>query len=89
MSRWCFSASRPSTDSEPVSGRTSPSSDRISVDLPAPFAPSSPVASPSIASVTSVSASTVPNLFETPVAVMAAGAGAASIAAGYPEGLEA
>src|SRR6478609_10063025 len=84
MSRWSWAASRPSTDSAPASGRTSPSSARIKVDLPAPFAPSSPVAMPSMASVTSESASTVPNRFETPVAVMAAVAGAASIGAAYP-----
>ena len=52
----------------PASGRTRPSITRISVDLPAPFAPSRPIARSVIDTLTSRSASTAPKLFVTPAA---------------------
>src|SRR5438034_5746944 len=57
----------PSTKTRPVSGRCSPSSTRISVDLPAPFSPISAVISPALkATDTSRSACTAPKRLLTP-----------------------
>ena len=58
---------RPRRRSSPVVGRVTPESTLISVDLPAPFAPTSPNTSPArISRVTSRSATVAPYRFDTP-----------------------
>src|SRR5688572_17704823 len=56
----------PSTSTRPSSGGTSPRRAFISVDLPAPFAPRSPVAGSSIVTVTPSSAWMAPYRLATP-----------------------
>ena len=58
----------PSTRTVPADGRASPQSIRSIVDFPAPFGPSSAVTPGPISKLTSDTATSAPNHFETPSA---------------------
>jgi len=72
-SRGVCTALRPSMSASPASGRSTVYSMRSVVDLPAPFGPRSPVMRPSAArKLTSRTAATAPNRFDSPRASITA-----------------